>query len=44
VTEEDETVVILRKIKAAAKKLWAHPVGKPLVYVLIGFVIGAILL
>lgn len=43
-SEEEDIAAIGRKIKAAAKKLWAHPIGKPLVYVLLGFILGATVL
>jgi hypothetical protein len=39
--EDPPIIVIINKAKAAALKVWAHPIGRPLVYVTLGFILGA---
>lgn len=37
-------IIIINRIKAAARKIWVHPIGKPMVYVALGFILGAVIL
>lgn len=42
--DDPPVIIIIDKIKAASRKVWASPIGKPLVYVAIGFILGAVIL